>query len=95
MKTAKRFEIRNSSYPNRFATKDIANFNKGGRFFFQIFVAFSKYLNFKDKRVFFFLGKPLNNTKQKEIASENSKYGDIVQAGENTIQPVSLSKVSN
>ena len=51
--------------------------------FFQIFVAFLQYQNFKDKRVFFFLGKPLNNTKQKEIASENSKYGDIVQAGEN------------
>ena len=56
--------------------------------FFQIFVAFSQYLNFKDKRVFFFLGKPLNNTKQKEIASENSKYGDIVQAGENAKQSV-------
>ena len=59
-----------------------------GDFFFQIFVAFSQYLNFKDKRVFFFLGKPLNNTKQKEIASENSKYGDIVQAGENAKQSV-------
>ena len=46
-------------------------------------MAFSKYLIFKDKRVFFFLGKPLNNTKQKEIVSENGKYGDIVQAGEN------------
>ena len=53
--------------------------------FFQIFVAFSQYLDFKDKRVFFFLGKPLNNTKQKEIVSENGKYGDIVQAGENAI----------
>ena len=36
---------------------------------------------YADKKVFFFLGKPLNNTKQKEIAHENSKYGDIVQAG--------------
>ena len=38
---------------------------------------------YKDKRVFFFLGKPLNNTKQKEIVSENNKFGDIVQAGVN------------
>ena len=36
---------------------------------------------YKNKRVYFFLGRPLNTTKQKEIVYENSRFGDIVQAG--------------
>ena len=37
--------------------------------------------SYADKKVFFFLGRSLNQTLEEAIIKENDRYGDIVQAG--------------